>query len=36
MQNWTNYNSLSARQKRSAEKPRFDEELETLWEILGG
>ena len=34
--NWTNYNSLSARQKRSTMKPRFDEELETLWEILRG
>ena len=34
--NWTNYNSLSARQKRSTVKPRFDEELETLWEILRG
>ena len=27
---------LSARQKRSTTKPRFDEELETLWEILRG
>jgi len=33
---WTSYNSLSQRQKRSVKKPRFDEELETLWEILRG
>ena len=33
---WTKYNSLSSRQKRSINKPRFDEELETLWEILKG
>ena len=34
--NWTEYNSLSPRQKRSVTKPRFDDELETLWEILRG
>ena len=33
---WTKYNSLSKRQKSSTNKPRFDEELETLWEILRG
>ena len=33
---WTDYNSLSPRQKRSVAKPRFDDELETLWEILRG
>ena len=32
----TEYNSLSPRQKRSVAKPRFDDELETLWEILRG
>ena len=35
-ENWTNYNSLSKRKKASTPKPRFDEELETLWEILRG
>jgi len=34
--NWAEYNSLSPRQKRSVSKPRFDDELETLWEILRG
>ena len=33
---WSEYNSLSPRQKRSVTKPRFDDELETLWEILRG
>ena len=33
---WEEYNSLSPRQKRSVTKPRFDDELETLWEILRG
>jgi imidazolonepropionase-like amidohydrolase len=33
---WAEYNSLSPRQKRSVTKPRFDDELETLWEILRG
>ena len=33
---WSEYNSLSTRQKRSVTKPRFDDELETLWEILRG
>ena len=33
---WTKYNSLSKRQKNFADTPRFDEELETLWEIMRG
>ena len=34
--NWTKYNSLSNRQKARTVKPRYDEEMETLWEILKG
>ena len=33
---WTQYNQLSTRQKRTAKKPRYDIEMETLWEILEG
>ncbi|MDG2475846.1 MAG: amidohydrolase family protein [Flavobacteriaceae bacterium] len=33
---WTKYNALNKRQKISTEKPRFDEEMETLWEIMRG
>ena len=33
---WTRYNKLSSRQKRTAKKPRYDIEMETLWEILRG
>ena len=33
---WTRYNQLSSRQKRTAKKPRYDIEMETLWEILRG
>ena len=29
--NWTEYNSLNKREKSRTPKPRFDEELETLW-----
>ncbi len=34
--NWTEYNSLNKREKSRTPKPRFDEELETLWEIMKG
>ena len=33
---WNEYNSLSKRQKERTVKPRYDEEMETLWEILEG
>ena len=33
---WSDYNSLNSRQKSQTIKPRYDEELETLWEILRG
>ena len=33
---WSKYNALSPRQKRNAAKPRYDLEMETLWEILKG
>ncbi|MGB1980174.1 MAG: amidohydrolase family protein, partial [Flavobacteriaceae bacterium] len=33
---WTQYSQLTGRQKRSAQKPRYDIEMETLWEILEG
>jgi len=33
---WEKYNSLSNRQKARTIKPRYDEEMETLWEILKG
>lgn len=33
---WDRYNSLSKRQKNSNNKPRYDEELETLWEVING
>ena len=33
---WTQYNQLSARQKRYTTKPRYDIEMEILWEILRG
>ena len=33
---WTEYNSLNRRQKNSVNKPRYDEELETLWEVMNG
>jgi len=33
---WAEYNSLSRRQKNSVNKPRYDEELETLWEVMNG
>jgi len=33
---WNEYNSLSKRQKERTLKPRYDEEMETLWEILEG
>ena len=33
---WDRYNSLSKRQKNSNNKPRYDEELETLWEVIKG
>ena len=33
---WRKYNSLSKRQKARTVKPRYDEEMETLWEILEG
>ena len=31
---WDQYNKLSNRQKRTSSKPRYDLEMETLWEIL--
>ena len=31
---WNQYNKLSSRQKRNTSKPRYDLELETVWEIL--
>tara|TARA_B100001248_G_scaffold80419_2_gene58383 strand:+ start:1052 stop:4039 length:2988 start_codon:yes stop_codon:yes gene_type:complete len=33
---WSQYNSLSNREKRSVNKPRYDEELETLLEVIDG
>ena len=33
---WEKYNSLSKREKARAVKPRYDEEMETLWEIIKG
>ncbi|MGC6421362.1 MAG: amidohydrolase family protein [Flavobacteriaceae bacterium] len=33
---WTRYNNLSVREKRNTPKPRYDIEMETLWEILRG
>ncbi len=33
---WNQYNSLSNREKRSVNKPRYDEELETLLEVIDG
>ena len=33
---WAQYNSLNNRQKRFENKPRYDEELETLLEVLEG
>jgi imidazolonepropionase-like amidohydrolase len=33
---WEKYNSLSKREKSRSVKPRYDEEMETLWEIIKG
>ena len=33
-QRWTNYNGLSKKQKNNVKQPRYDIEMETLWEIL--
>ena len=31
---WTQYNALSRKQKANTKQPRYDIEMETLWEIL--
>ena len=35
-QRWTNYNNLDRKTKSRTPKPRYDIEMEVLWEILQG